>query len=588
LFERFDFRRRSSLREIESDFSFDNGAVHIEELAIDPHDPFHDHPRHENRWLLTTCLAGLAGSVVVGGVLFAFFGYVFPRDVGDVAFNTIFWQQSSSTRKGDFVGATTASVGRGSVDPLYRRLTASYDPRRDGIPVARTVLTERTYKGSSLSVSYPSITDDVLPYGSNTQVARRDMPIRTASLTPDNMTTVLKAVQPDAVEKVLVFEKGSTLPKLLMSAGATPEAARAMTAAVELVFSTKRLTDGQELNLTVEYRPDFYGKYVPYPARLVFSPAPGEQVVVEADHRGRYLARIDGEAAEQKSLLANLPYNLVKGKVTGTLYSSAKAQSIPEHIIAEVMRVHAYDVDFERDVKPGDGFEIFYGTPLEGGNSKRKVLLYSSLTLDGKRTGYYRFTSPDDGITDYYDSEGQSVRKALLRTPISGARTSSGFGLRRHPILGYTKMHTGIDFAAPTGTPIKAAGDGVVEHAGRFGGYGNYVRIRHSGPYKTAYAHMSRIARGIQPGTKVRQGQVIGYVGTTGRSTGPHLHYEIMVNDQKVNPSKLRLDNGRQLAGKELKQFKAQVEKIKAMMKAVPSSTQIAGVEEAPAKTGLR
>lgn len=588
MFDRFDFRRRSSLREIESDFSFDTGAVHIEELAVDHHDPFHDHPRQENRWLLTTCLAGLAGSVIVGGTLVGLFGYVFPRDVSEVAFNTIFWQQSSSTRKGDFVGAT-ASVGRGSVDPLYRRITASYDPREQEIPIARTVLTARNFSGNALSASYPSVTDDVLPYGAHTRPAKyNNAPIRTASLTPDNVTTVLKAVQPDADEKQLVFEKGDSLTGLLTSAGATPEAAKAMSAAVELVFPAKRLTDGQEFNLTVEYRPDFYGKYVPYPARLIFSPAPGEQVVVEADNRGRYLARIDGESGDPKSLLANLPYSLVKAKVDATLYNSAKSEGVPQHIIAELMRVHSYDVDFERDVQPGDSFEVFFGKAPDNSNAKRKVLLYSALTLEGKRTGYYRFTSPEDGITDYYDGDGQSVRKALLRTPISGARTSSGFGMRRHPIIGYTKMHAGIDFAAPTGTPIKAAGDGVIEHAGRFGAYGNYVRVRHSSPYKTAYAHMSRIARGVQPGTKVRQGQVIGYVGTTGRSTGPHLHYEIMVNDQKVNPSKVRIDNGRKLAGAELKQFLAQVEKVKAMMRAVPTSTQVAGVESSVPGRGLR
>ena len=581
MFNRFEFRRRGSLREIDSDFDLNRGAVHIEELEVDHHDPFHGEPRHETRWLLTTCLAGLAGSMVVGGALAGLFGYVFPRDVNEVDFKSIFWQQSSSTRKGDFVGAV-ANGGRGSVDPTYRRIPASYTPGDGAIPVARTVLTARSFSDGSYSASYPSITDDVLPYGSHTRPAKLDTHIRTASLSPDNMTTILKAAQPEAEEKVLVVEAGDSLASLLMSIGATPDAAQAMTAAAELIFPVKQIREGQELSVTIEYRPDFYGQYVPYPARLVFSPNPGEQVVVEADSRGRYLARIDGEGdGDGNSLLANLPYNLVKAKISSTLYNSAKEQGVPEHIIAELMRVHSYDVDFERELQRGDEFAVFYGKPLDGSNPKRKVLLYSALSLQGKLTGYYRFTTPDDGITDYYDSSGQSVRKALLRTPISGARTSSGFGMRRHPILGYTKMHAGIDFAAPVGTPIKAAGDGVVEMASRFGAYGNYVRVRHTSPYKTAYAHMSRIARGIQPGTRVRQGQVIGYVGTTGRSTGPHLHYEILVDNRQVNPMKVRIDNGRKLSGEMLAQFKQQVEKLNAMMRAVPTSTQVAEVGHA-------
>ncbi|WP_137388224.1 peptidoglycan DD-metalloendopeptidase family protein [Rhodoligotrophos defluvii] len=578
MFDRFEFRRRAALRDIASDFDLSRGAVHIEELAVDHHDPFHGEPRHEHRWLLTTCLAGLASSIVVGGALVGLFGYVFPRDVSEVPFKSIFWQQSSATAKGDFVGTVTR-VGRSSIEPSSSRITAVYNTS-EPVPVARTVLTARSFSGASYSAAYPSITDDVLPYGSHTRPPKFTNHIRTASLSPDNMTTILKAAQPDPEDKIVVLEAGDSLVDLLTGIGSTPDAAQAMTAAVELIFPLKQIREGQEFSVTVEYRPDFYGQYVPYPARLVFSPSPGEQVVVEADSRGRYFARIDGEGdADGGSLLANLPYNLVKAKITSTLYTSAKEQGVPEHIIAEVMRVHSYDVDFERELKPGDEMEVFYGRPLDGSNPKRKVLLYSALTLQGKPTGYYRFTTPDDGITDYYDSSGQSVRKALLRTPISGARTSSGFGMRRHPILGYTKMHAGIDFAAPTGTPIKAAGDGVVEMASRFGAYGNYVRLRHSDPYKTAYAHMSRIARGIQPGTRVRQGQVIGYVGTTGRSTGPHLHYEILVNNRQVNPMKVRIDNGRKLSGEMLALFQQQMEKIKAMMRAAPTSTQVAEVE---------
>ena len=184
------------------------------------------------------------------------------------------------------------------------------------------------------------------------------------------------------------------------------------------------------------------------------------------------------------------------------------------------------------------------------------------MTLSGKKNRLYRYKTRD-GFTDYYNSKGQSVRKALLRTPIDGARISSGFGKRRHPILGYTRMHKGLDFAARRGTPVYAAGDGFVEYAGRKGSYGKYIRLRHNGSFKTAYAHMHRYARGIRNGRRVHQGQIIGYVGSTGRSTGPHLHYEVHKNGRQVNPRSIKLPAGRNLTGHELRAFKTKVANLK-------------------------
>ncbi|MEQ1491673.1 MAG: M23 family metallopeptidase, partial [Terricaulis sp.] len=175
---------------------------------------------------------------------------------------------------------------------------------------------------------------------------------------------------------------------------------------------------------------------------------------------------------------------------------------------------------------------------------------------------FYQFMAPGDSRPDWYDADGKSARRFLMKTPINGARLSSGFGMRRHPILGYSRMHRGTDFAAPTGTAILAAGDGVVERAGPFSSFGNYVRIRHANGYETAYAHMSRFARGMRAGARVRQGQVIGYVGTTGRSTGPHLHYEVLRRGQQVNPMSLRVANGRNLTGRALELFMIERERI--------------------------
>ena len=211
-------------------------------------------------------------------------------------------------------------------------------------------------------------------------------------------------------------------------------------------------------------------------------------------------------------------------------------------------------------------------------------MLFAALTLSGQRRELTRFT-PSSGKTDYFDQKGRSVRKTLMRTPIDGARLSSGFGMRRHPILGYSRMHRGVDFAAPKGTPIYAAGDGVVERAGRNGGYGKYIRLRHNGSYKTAYAHLSGYAKGVKRGRRVRQGQIIGYVGSTGQSTGPHLHYEVMVNGKQVNPRKIKLPSGEKLKGADLEAFLAIRGETQRLAAAVKAPTRLACAEDGGADT---
>ena len=204
-------------------------------------------------------------------------------------------------------------------------------------------------------------------------------------------------------------------------------------------------------------------------------------------------------------------------------------------------------------------------------------VIYASMTLSGKTKAYYRYT-PKSGITDYFDEQGRSVRKTLMRTPVDGARLSSGFGARRHPVLGYTKMHKGVDFAAPRGTPIMAAGDGVVERANRYGGYGNYLRIRHNSELKTAYAHIHRFAKGVSAGSRVKQGQIVAYVGSTGRSTGPHLHYEVLQNMKQVNPLSIKVAAGEILKGSELKRLAAARSTIDQRVAEARSGTTVASV----------
>ncbi|MEO0983797.1 MAG: M23 family metallopeptidase [Pseudomonadota bacterium] len=247
----------------------------------------------------------------------------------------------------------------------------------------------------------------------------------------------------------------------------------------------------------------------------------------------------------------------VAGTIETSLYDKSRALGAGDQQVVDFAQIFAYDIDFQREVHPGDKFEIVYealvderGRQISSGN-----VLYAELDGKALTRGFYRFQPEDDRLVDYFDRSGKSATRFLMKTPINGARISSSFGRRRHPISGYTRLHKGTDFAAPTGTPIYAAGNGVVERASRYGGYGHYIRIRHANGYKTAYAHLSRYARGLRSGKRVRQGDVIGYVGSTGASTGPHLHYEVIKNGEHVNAMRLKLPTGRTLEGDVLERF---------------------------------
>ena len=244
-----------------------------------------------------------------------------------------------------------------------------------------------------------------------------------------------------------------------------------------------------------------------------------------------------------------------------SLYKAATDQKIPASIIIEFAGIYGFQVDFQRDVRKNDKFQIMYEIFLNEKNDIAETgeILFANLKLSGQDNNLYYFDHKDS--QGHYDKNGKSVKKALMKTPINGARLSSPFGMRKHPIDGYNKMHRGTDFAAPMGTPIMASGDGIVKKAGWCGGGGNCVKIKHNSTYQTVYAHMSKFARGIKPGVRVKQGQTIGYVGSTGKSTGPHLHYEVIVNGKKVNSQKLKLPSGKILKGKERKLF--ETKKIK-------------------------
>jgi len=256
---------------------------------------------------------------------------------------------------------------------------------------------------------------------------------------------------------------------------------------------------------------------------------------------------------------------VVKNIIKNNLYNSAIDSGIEPNIIVEFARIFGFEVDFQRDIRQGDWFEILYERFEDDNNKVRETgkIIYASMFVNGEEINLYNFKF--NKLEDFYDIKGKSITKSLMKTPINGARLSSSFGMRKHPILGYNKMHRGTDFAAPSGTPIMASGSGTVTRARWCGGGGNCVKIKHNSTYETIYAHMKAFAKGIKEGRKVKQGQIIGYVGSTGLSTGPHLHYEVLVNGKKVNSQRLKLPSGKILSGEERNQF--ELDRIKIDLK---------------------
>ncbi|MGH7186277.1 MAG: M23 family metallopeptidase, partial [Pseudomonadota bacterium] len=363
---------------------------------------------------------------------------------------------------------------------------------------------------------------------------------------------------PLVLDRALTVQRGQTMMEVLLKAGIGREEAYAAIIALSDLYEPRRLKAGQEI-------------------RVSFAPTLAEKPV------GRLMAILIKESVERELQVTRVtdggftaseivrPLSVTVERLTGTirssLYEAGSDSGVPQAIMAEMIRAMSYDVDFQRDLQSGDSFELVYEQYRDGDGQPAKTgaILYAGLVTSGKLLDFYSFAT-SGGRTDFYTSNGDSVRKALLRTPVDSFRVSSGFGMRKHPILGYSRLHKGIDFAAATGAPIYAAGDGVVQEAGRKGSYGNYLRIRHGGAFGTAYAHLSRFAKGMKVGRRVRQGEVIGYVGSTGRSTGPHLHYEVLISGKQINPLSVKLPTGEKLAGEEKRRFlldKARIDQLR-------------------------
>jgi murein DD-endopeptidase MepM/ murein hydrolase activator NlpD len=255
---------------------------------------------------------------------------------------------------------------------------------------------------------------------------------------------------------------------------------------------------------------------------------------------------------------------LIKGVIKSNLYISALESGMPENTLLEMISLLGFSIDFQREIRSGDSFEVLFTKKIDALSdlvTETKPIKYVSINLSGNKLNFFNYKDKF-GLPQYYDENGKSSKRTIMKTPINGAKLSSRYGNRKHPILGYTKMHRGLDFAAPSGTPVFAAGDGVIEKAGWNGSYGKYIRIRHTGTYKTAYAHLSGFHKNVRIGKRVLQGKIIGYVGTTGRSTGPHLHYEVIKNNIQVNPMRIKLPARKNISKTDIENYKKHIEKI--------------------------
>jgi murein DD-endopeptidase MepM/ murein hydrolase activator NlpD len=366
----------------------------------------------------------------------------------------------------------------------------------------------------------------------------------------------LRPLGPDI--RTIAVERGDTLTGILVEQGIDETEARTAVAVLSSVYEPSSIRPGQ--NVTLTFAPEGFPL-----VSVALKPSVERDVLVTRSPDGTFAA-IDN--VKQLTAVATR----ASGTIDGSLYASAVAAGVPDAVVVDLIHIYSYDVDFQREVKAGDKFDLLYTHYLDetGAAVKGGDIQYAELTLGRTKKPLYRFTTSDDNVTDYYTPAAISGKRQLMRTPIDGARLSSGFGMRRHPVLGYTKMHKGVDFAAPKGTPVMASGNGVVKMARWHGGYGNFIELAHSNSYSTGYAHLSRLARGIKPGVRVRQGQIIAYVGSTGRSTGPHLHYEVMHKAKQINPMGVKLPTGRELTGKDLVAFQANLGRIQTVLNAKP------------------
>ena len=461
-----------------------------------------------------------------------------------------------------------------------RRLTAEAG-RRTALPLAPQIMLSRTLRQGS---GFPGFDEKKSEDGS---------PFKSIEVlvVPENVTKLAKielrsGEAPLVEERDLALKRGDTIEAMLKATGyATDATIAGIVAALGGKAKVSGLSEGQQFRVQVAPggKPGD-GRQV---TRVVLYGESGVQAIAAINDKGAFVP-VAPPVDETKSRTPAAQAETQDGddeedegtgpRLYQSLYETAARHDVPRPTVEDIVRVFSYDIDFQRRISAGDGLDLFYTYDEEAGPSaaERPELLYAALNLGGEWRKVYRFQSPDDGSIDYLDDQGRSLKKFLIRKPIADGIMRSGFGYRRHPILGYAKLHTGVDWANPIGTPIVAAGNGTVIKAEWDSGYGRRVEIQHINGYVTTYNHMSRFARGVTAGARVRQGQVIGYVGSTGLSTGAHLHYEVVINGHFVDPMKIRVPRGRELDGRLLAEFKRQRDQIEATMQKSKSATAMA------------
>ncbi|HVV28391.1 MAG TPA: M23 family metallopeptidase [Rhizomicrobium sp.] len=485
--------------------------------------------------------------------------------------------------------------------------TATADGRWAAVSVTLTALVAGAIAwmaAGTLPVSRPMVAPgrSSLPYALFMKLVRASEP-QTPADNSDNANPA-----PNVESRTVTLDAGDTLAGMLEDVGISAQDANAVVTAMGKDFNPRQIRTGQSFDITysvatidatggqpkqsqartttvmVNHKP----VVVPVDAdeagstpeasqpisrllSLHFSPTIEQEITVTRTTEGGYTAEVEKKQLEVHRHRAG-------ATIDSSLYLAAMQAGIPAEVVVDMIRMFSYKVDFQRDLHPGDKFEVYYDyyyTP-DGQPAKYGAISYAMMTLGGKQIPMYRFQADPDEPAEYFDAKGESAKGMLMKTPVDGARISSGFGSRFHPILGYTRMHKGVDFAVPTGTPVMAAGAGTIKFMGRASGYGNFVLINHGNNYATAYGHLSRFAPGMRQGARVRQGQVFAYSGMTGMATGPHLHYEIRINGSQVNPLTVKMAQGRMLAGKLLRAFQQKRLEIDNLVANAPLEAKVA------------
>ncbi|AMN51658.1 MULTISPECIES: M23 family metallopeptidase [Stappiaceae] len=398
-------------------------------------------------------------------------------------------------------------------------------------------------------------------------------------ITPENVSFVSKQDEDIRFagmdESIVPVTKDQDLVDVMMDYDATEDEALAISTAFSSLFGISDLTEGQRLRIAYAPSPDDLERM--RPERVSLYENTEHRATVARSDSGAYI-----EAKEPSTFLADafeeadrVSYGGPTPAIYDSLYQTALEQDMPEEIINDLVRMFSFDVDFNARVQPGDALELFF---TDGDDNSPPKILYAALNTGNTTREFYRFRTPDDGVTDFYDDTGQSAKKFLIRKPLNGGKFRSGFGMRRHPIHGYTKMHRGVDWSASRGTPIMAAGNGTIVKAGWSSGYGRRIELQHTNGYTTTYNHMSGFGSGIREGSKVTQGQIIGYVGSTGLSTGPHLHYEVLVNGRYMDPMRIKLPKGRTLDGEMRTAFETERYRVDTLLDRVRKPSRIAAI----------